>query len=184
MGPCLADMLFEGETIEEEIALSRGTVAVTTHRVLALTGEDDDKRFAHADLPNVRDARLRTRGRVGHLEWAARCGVVGILLLGGGVLFQTKGMFRMLTQAQVSGNPAVAGVGEMLSTVATWLSMLNLLLVFAGLLLAAAALGLVGLYLNTRARELVIEVAGRDSIRVSVEDDEGSRAVSRLKATI
>lgn len=184
MGPCLSDMLFEGETIEEEIAVSRGTVAVTTHRVLALTGEDDDQRLAHADLPNVRDARLRTRGRLGYLAWAARCGVVGVLMLGGGVLLQTDGVVRTISRVRVADNPAVAGVGDLLSTVGTWLSLLNLLLVFAGLVVAAVGLGLVALYLSTRNRELVVEVADRDPIRVPVEETEGKRAISRLNAVL
>lgn len=184
MGPRLTDLLFEGETVEEEIALSHGTVAVTSHRVVALTGEGDDERLAHADLPNVRETELRTRGRVKYLEWAARCGVVGILLLGGGVLLQTNAMFQTLTQVQLAEGQAVAGVGELVSTVAAWLSMLNLLLVFAGLLVTATAVGLVGLYFNTRDRELVIEVADRDPIRVPVGEEEGSRAVSRLKGAL
>ena len=184
MGPCLADMLFEGETIEEEIAVSRGTLAVTSHRVMALTGEGNEQRLAHADLPNVRDAQLKTSGRLSYLAWAVRCGVIGILLLGGGVLLRTNQMFQSLTQIQLSDSPAVAGVGDLLTTVATWLSMLNVLLVFAGLLGTAAALGLIGLYLTTRDREIVIEVAGRDSIRVPVDENEGMHAISLLKATL
>lgn len=184
MGPRLTDVLFEGETVEEEIALSRGTVAVTSHRVVALTGEGDDERLAHADLPNVRETELRTRGRVEYLEWAARCGVVGILLLGGGVLLQTNAMFQTLAQTRFADSPAMAGVGDLVSTVAAWLSMLNLLLVFAGLLVTAGAVALVGLYLNTRNRELVIEVVDRDSIRVPVGQEEGNRAISRLKGVL
>ena len=184
MGPCLADMLFEGETIEEEIAVSRGTLAVTTHRVLALTGEGDDQRFSHADLPNIQDAQLKTRGRLVYLFWAVRCGVIGLLLLGGGVLLRTNQMFQSLLETDLSNTQAVAVVGDLLAMVTTWLSMLNVLLVFVGLLLTAAGLGLVGLYLNTRDRELVIEVVDRDPIAVPVDEEEGMHAISRLKASL
>lgn len=184
MGPHLTDMLFQGETVEEEITLSKGTVAVTTHRVMALTPEGDGRQLAHADLPNVQDIDIRTKGDARYLEWAVRSGVVGILMLGGGVLLRGNDMFQTLTQADVSDNPAVAGVGGLISMVATWLSLLNILLLFAGLLVLVATIGLVGLYVNTRERELVIEVAERDPIRIAIDGEEGNYAISRLKGAL
>jgi hypothetical protein len=180
-------MLFEGETVEDEISLSNGTIAVTSHRVLALVQRDDTQRFEHADLPNVDDVRTQTRGTFRYLNWGIRGGVIGVLMLGGGVLLQTNPMFQQMfeTLEDVQSTGSVAGVGEMIGTIMTFLSMLNVALVFVGLIATMGALGLVGLYLNSRQRELVIDVVERDPIRIPVEDEqEEAHATSRLKGTL
>lgn len=180
-------MLFEGETVEEEIALSKGTVTVTTHRVLALSEHGDTQRFEHADLPNVEDVRTRTKGDFRYLNWGIRGGVSGLLMLGGGVLLQTNPMFQQMFDAldRVQSSGSVAGVGDMLGTIMSWLSVLNVALVVVGLVATVGALGLLALYLGSRQRELVIDVVERDPIRVPVEDErEEAQVTSRLKGTL
>jgi hypothetical protein len=180
----LSNMLFQGEEVEEEFTVEGARVAVTTHRVLVFTPDGDGRRFDHADRPNVLDANVETSGRGSYVEWGVKSGVYGGVLLGGGVLLKSSGILEQLNSAQPPADAPGANIARLLSFLPEALGTLTDVLVLGGVLLVLAATALVGLYVSSRDRELVIERAGRDPMRVPVGGEEGERAARRLRTAV
>ena len=175
----LEDLLFQGETVEERTALGGSQLAVTTHRVLVFTPDAEGKTFDHADCPNVRGASVRTGGDPRYRDWMVRSAVYGLAMLSGGYLIDRNVLSSLLDAAPSASGAAAVGIG-ILDTVTAILSMLSGLLLLSGVAAVVAAGALLWRYNTSRARELVIEVAGRDPIRVPVTETEGESAVALL----
>ncbi|PSP55005.1 hypothetical protein BRC82_07615 [Halobacteriales archaeon QS_1_67_19] len=180
----LSSMLFQGEEVEEEFSVEGARVAVTTHRVLVFTPDDEGRRFDHADRPNVLDASVETTGQDSYVDWGVRTAVYGAVLFGGGFLIQTSGILDELDAAQPPADAPGVGIGQMFTLLPKLLGMLTTTLLLGGGLLVLGALGLVALYLSSRERELVIERAGRDPMRVPVESDDAERVARRLRTAV
>ncbi|NEU58366.1 hypothetical protein [Halorussus sp. MSC15.2] len=180
----LSEMLFQGEEVEDEFTVEGARVAVTTHRVLVFTPDGDGRRFDHADRPNVLDANVETTGQDSYVEWGVRTGVYGAVLFGGGFLLKTSGILDQLGAANPPENTPETGVTELVSLLPKALGTLTTGLLVGGALLVLAALALVALYLSSRERELVIERAGDDPMRVPVRDDDAEDVARRLRAAV
>ncbi|WP_435180776.1 hypothetical protein [Halorussus sp. AFM4] len=180
----LSEMLFQGEEVEEELTVEGARVAVTTHRVLVFTPDGDGRRFDHADRPNVLDANVETTGRDSYVEWGVRTGVYGAVLFGGGVLLKTSGILEELGATEAPADVPGSGIAQFVSLLPKALGTLTTGLLLGGGLLALAALALGGLYFSSRERELVIERAGRDPMRVPVRDDDAEDVARRLRAAV
>ena len=177
----LSNMLFQGEEIEQEFTVPDAHVAVTTHRVLVFTPDGDGRRFDHADRPNVLDASVETTGRESYVGWSVRSAVYGAVLLGGGLLLDVSGVLDDLDAASDVG---ATGVSQLVSVLPSTLAALSTVALVAGGLLLVAAGGLAGLYARSRERELVIERAGRDPIRVPVRGEDGEQVARGLRAAV
>ncbi|UPV75954.1 hypothetical protein M0R89_07805 [Halorussus limi] len=180
----LSQMLFQGEEVEEEFTVEGARVAVTTHRVLVFTPDGDGRRFDHADRPNVLDATVETTGSDSYVGWGVRSGVYGAVLFGGGVLLQTSGILDSLSGVTPPEDAPGAGIAQLVSVLPKALGMLTTVLLVGGGLLVVGALALVALYFSSRERELVIERAGRDPMRVPVSDDDAEDVARRLRAAV
>lgn len=180
----LSNMLFEGERIEEEVVLNEARIAVTSHRVLVFIPDGDGPRFDHADRPNVTDASVETAGERTYVGWSVRSAVYGAVLLGGGYLLRSSGAPNALSGADVTGNPGIGGVAQLVGVLSAGFEVLVQLLLLSGsvLLLVAAVFG--AGYLTTRNRELVIERAGRDAIRVPVETMDGDEVARQIRTAV
>jgi hypothetical protein len=180
----LSEMLFQGEEVEDEFTVEGARVAVTTHRVLVFTPDRDGRRFDHADRPNVLDANVETTGQESYVEWGVRSSVYGTVLLGGGVLMKTSGILDQLGGVNPPEDAPGAGIAQLVSFLPTALEALTTILLLVGGLLVLLAGALVGLYFSSRERELVIERAGRDPMRVPVESDDAEKVARRLRAAV
>ena len=180
----LAEMLFAGEDIEEEVALDGARIAVTSHRILAFMPEGGDRRFDHADRPNVLDASVQTAGRNSYLSWMLKSVLYGVITLGGGYVIHSSGILSQLDGTKAPKNRAVSGVNAMVELMSNLFVFLADALVFVGafLLLVGAALGWV--YYTSRSEELVIERAGRDPIRVPVGGERAESVARTIRASV
>lgn len=175
-------LLYDGERVVESVAVGEDRVVVTTHRVLALTPNGDGANFRGIDLPNVEGIRVSTDGRRRYLRWTIRPLVLGaILVLAGSQLDLGDPLSGMDTSSAAS-----TGTDGILSTVSSLTSLLAVLdevmLAVGAVCLLVVAL-LLGLYLHSRERRLVIGVAGDDDLKLPVDaGHEG--ALTRLEAAI
>jgi hypothetical protein len=180
----LASMLFQGEEVEEEFTVEVARVAVTTHRVLVFTPDGDGRRFDHADRPNVLDATVETTGRNSYVGWGVKTAVYGTILLASGFLLRTSGIVDELGGASPPADAPGAEVAQMVSLLPTLLGTLTNVLLVVGGLLVIAAVALAGLYYDSRERELVIERAGRDPMRVPVRGEGGEQVARQLRTAV
>jgi len=180
----LSEMLFQGEEVEDEFTVEGARVAVTTHRVLVFTPNGEGRRFDHADRPNVLDANVETTGKGSYIEWSVRAGVYGAVFLGGGILLKASGVLDQLSATQPPEDAPGAGIAQLVSFLPKALGALTTVLLVVGGLLAIVAGALVALYFRSRERELVIERAGRDPMRVPVHGDDAEQVARRLRAAV
>ncbi|WP_276280407.1 hypothetical protein [Halorussus caseinilyticus] len=180
----LSEMLFQGEEVEEEFTVEGARVAVTTHRVLVFTPDGDGRRFDHADRPNVLDANVETTGQGSYVEWGVKTGVYGAVMLGGGVLLKTSGILDRLGTVNAPEDAPGSGIAQLVSLLPKALGTVTAGLLVGGGLLVFAAVALTALYFTSRERELVIERAGRDPMRVPVRDDDAEDVARRLRTAV
>ena len=180
----LASMLFQGEEIKEEFTVEGARIAVTTHRVLVFTPSGDGRRFDHADRPNVLDATVETTGRSSYVGWGVKTAVYGTILLASGFLLRTSGIVDELGGTTAPADAPGAEAAEMVSLLPTLLGTLTNVLLVVGGLLVIAAVALAGLYYDSRERELVIERAGRDPMRVPVYGERGEQVARQLRTAV
>jgi hypothetical protein len=175
------DLLYEGETVDETVDVADNRLVVTSHRLLAFT-PDGDANYQHVDRPNVDGLSLETDGNPRYTRWSLRPAILGLLLLGAGTQFSID---DPLSSIDTSGAGA-AGTGGIVGTVREFTRLLTLVddvMRAAGALSLLVVVLLLALYLRSRQRRLVVQVAGDDSIEVPVSGDVDA-AVSRLDAAI
>jgi len=175
-------LLYDGERVLESAAVAGDRVVVTTHRVLALTPNGDGANFRAVDLPNVEGIRVSTDGTRRYLRWTIRPLVLGAVL----VLAGTRLDIGDPLSGMDTSSAEATGTGGILSTVSSLTSLLAaldevMLAVGAGCLLVVALL--LGLYLHSRQRRLVVGVAGDDDLKLPVDAGQES-AATRLEAAV
>ncbi|WP_135303679.1 hypothetical protein [Haloarcula amylovorans] len=177
-------LLYDGESVEEQVSLDGSGVVVTSHRVLVFTPEREGPNFRQVDRPNVDGVDRRTSGESRFLEHGLKAFVAGIALVVAGQLVSLDSLASGVSLD--SGGAATApGLGGMLGLLQTMLSLMarldDLMLLFGGLALAFAAVAL-GVYAWSRERLLVVEVAGDDDVELPPPADDG--AIDRLRAAL
>jgi hypothetical protein len=175
------EMLYDGESIRETIYVRSGAIIVTSHRVLTFTPDRDGPNYRHVDRPNVDGAEVSTKGNMGFLKHAVKALVVGGMLLAAGLTINFDGLASgvSLDSGTATGQVGVGGMmGPLQSTLSLLAQLDELLLTFGGL---AVVLGIIvlGVYIWTRERLLVILIAGADDIELTAPDEESS--VQRLQ---
>lgn len=177
-------LLYDGEAIEESVRLDGGGVVVTSHRVLAFTPDREGANFHQVDRPNVDGVAVTTKGDWQFLELGVKALVVGGVLVGAGTMVSLDGLVGNVS-LDSGGAASAVGIGGMMGMLQTMLTLMaqldDLMRLFGALGLAFAAVVL-GVYLWSRDRLLVIGVAGDDDIELSAPDEEG--LVARVEAAI
>jgi len=177
-------LLYDGEVIEADVRLDRGGVVVTSHRVLVFTPDREGSNYRQVDRPNVEGVDVTTKGDWSFLELGVKALVIGVVLVGAGMTVSLDSLVGNVS-LDSGGAASAVGIGGMLGMLQTMLTLMaqldDLMRLFGGLALAFAAVVL-GVYLWSRDRLLVVRVAGDDDIELTAPDDE--RVVDRIEAAI
>ena len=178
------NLLYDGEVIEADVRLDRGGVVVTSHRVLVFTPDREGSNYRQVDRPNVEGIDISTSGDWSFLELGVKALVVGIVLVAAGTTVSLDSLVGNVS-LDSGGAASAVGIGGMLGMLQTMLTLMaqldDLMRLFGGLALAFAAVVL-GVYLWSRDRLLVVRVAGDDDVEVTAPDDES--VVERIEAAI
>ena len=179
------ELLYDGESVRETVAVDDARVVVTSHRVLAFTPDGDGPNFRQLERPNVVDVTTGTDGNPALLARGLRWGAIGGLLA---VVGSVVDVGAIVGDVDLSGPDAGGvGIGGVLGAVQTMLDLLSQLDVFlqllGGLGLLASSLVL-GAYLLTRDATLVVEVAGEEANLHLPRPADSAAAVARLEAAI
>ncbi|EMA19587.1 MULTISPECIES: hypothetical protein [Haloarcula] len=177
-------LLYDGEVIEADVRLDRGGVVVTSHRILVFTPDREGSNYRQVDRPNVEGVDVTTSGDWSFLELGVKALVVGVVLVAAGMTVSLDSLVSNVS-LDSGGAASAVGIGGMLGMLRTMLSLMaqldDLLRLFGGLALAFAAVVL-GVYLWSRDRLLVVRVAGDDDIELAAPEDES--IVERIEAAI
>ncbi|AAV47765.1 MULTISPECIES: hypothetical protein [Haloarcula] len=177
-------LLYDGEVIEADVRLDRGGVVVTSHRVLVFTPDREGSNYRQVDRPNVEGVDVTTSGDWSFLELGVKALVVGIVLVAAGMTVSLDSLVGNVS-LDSGGAASAVGIGGMLGMLQTMLTLMaqldDLMRLFGGLALAFAAVVL-GVYLWSRDRLLVVRVAGGDDVELTAPDDES--VVDRIEAAI
>ncbi|NHX39519.1 MULTISPECIES: hypothetical protein [Haloarcula] len=177
-------LLYDGEVIEADVRLDRGGVVVTSHRVLVFTPDREGSNCRQVDRPNVEGVDVTTSGDWSFLELGVKALVVGIVLVAAGMTVSLDSLVGNVS-LDSGGAASAVGIGGMLGMLQTMLTLMaqldDLMRLFGGLALAFAAVVL-GVYLWSRDRLLVVRVAGGDDVELTAPDDES--VVDRIEAAI
>jgi hypothetical protein len=177
-------LLYDGEVIEADVRLDRGGVVVTSHRVLVFTPDREGSNYRQVDRPNVEGVDVTTSGDWSFLELGVKALVVGIVLVAAGMTVSLDSLVGNVS-LDSGGAASAVGIGGMLGMLQTMLTLMaqldDLMRLFGGLALAFAAVVL-GVYLWSRNRLLVVRVAGGDDVELTAPDDES--VVDRIEAAI
>ena len=167
------DLLYDGETVEEQVRVGEGGVVVTSHRVLAFTPDREGSNYRAVDRPNVDGTAVTTSGEFGFLQQAVKAIVVGVVLVGAGMTVSLDGLVSGIS-LESGGAAGAVGLGQMMGLLQTLLGLLgqldDLMRIFGALALAFGAVVL-GVYLWSREQLLVISVAGGDDVELAAPDD-------------
>lgn len=172
-------LTYAGESVVDAVAVSGGTVGVTTHRVLALTPDGDGPTLQAAERPNVESIGSGSAGDAERGVRAARYGVYALALFGGSYLMNFESM-QAVEPSTAAGAGQVVGMAMRLTSL---LSAVDDVLRAAGVVALLAALAFAALYGHSRDRHLHIGVAGGDPIRVPLRRGEPAD-VARLEAAV
>ncbi|WP_276273209.1 hypothetical protein [Haloarcula litorea] len=180
------DLLYDGEGVQEQVRVGDGGVVVTSHRVLAFTPDREGPNYRAVERPNVEGVGLTTDGETDHLERGVKALVAGLALVAAGYTVDLDGLVSGVSLSDTAATGA-AGLGRMLGTLQTLLGLLarldDLLLLFGALALLFAVVVL-GVYLWSRERVLVVEVAGDDDVHLPAPESGGDAVRDRLWAAI
>jgi len=177
-------LLYDGEVIEEDVQLDRGGIIVTSHRVLVFTPDREGSNYRQVDRPNVEGVDLTTKGDWSFLELGVKALVVGVVLVAAGMTVSLDSLVGNVS-LDSGGAASAVGIGGMLGMLQSMLTLMaqldDLMRLFGGLALAFAAVVL-GVYLWSRDRLLVVRVAGDDDIELAAPEDES--IVERIEAAV
>jgi hypothetical protein len=167
------ELLFEGESVASVVEASDAQVLVTSHRVLVLSA-GDGPRLRSEYRPNVEGATVDTAGRTWLRDVGIRAVVAGLAALVAGSVLDLDFATDLSTPDGATG---LGGVFSLVGGLLDALALLDDALLVGGALAALAGVALLGGYLATRRRQLVIAVAGGDDLRVtgSVSQSDATR---------
>lgn len=180
------ELLYDGESIIESIDIDSSRVVVTSHRIMVFTPELEGENFQQADRPNVTGVDTGSLGETNFLRRGISVGVVGIVLLATGLIFDPSSMFSEDIGVD-EGTAQNIGAGGILDATQSLFSLLlnldSLLRVFGALALLLATV-ILGVYWYFRTPTLVIRQAGdHDDIHVKRPENAAEMA-QRLERAI
>lgn len=164
--------LRDGERIERSLQVGENGVVVTSQRVLAFMPEGDGANYRAVERPNVEDADLQTIGDTGWLEYVLKGGLAGLAGVGIGYTMDFGNLFSLDSiTTDGAGQVGMGGMVQILAQISRVLDLLDDALLLVGLLGFVIALGALGMYIESRAHYLVIDVAGGEDVRVLAPTD-------------
>jgi len=124
------DLLFEGEAVRESLDVGSSRVVVTSHRVLVFTPDLDGENFRKADRPNVTGVDTGALGKSSFLRRGLSIGVVGLVLLVAGLVFDPSSLFSddMDVNSGAASEVGFGGIVEMTQSLFSLLLNLDLVL--------------------------------------------------------
>jgi len=177
------ELLYDGESVQEQVRVGDGGVVVTSHRVLAFTPDRAGPNYRQIDRPNVEGVSLTTSGEFTFLEQAIKAIVVGIALVVAGMTVNLDGLVSGIS-LDSGGAASAVGIGGMMGLLQGMLQLMaqldDLMRLFGGLALAFGAIVL-GVYLWSREELLVISVAGGDDVELTAPEED---VLDRLRAAV
>lgn len=176
------DLLFDGESIEAEVAVGTSDVVVTSHRVLAFTPEREGKDFRKIDRPNVRGVRRQAVDSIDVRRRAAKLSVAGVVLAAVGLVFDPQSLIPRPDLSSADGAGEVGGILSLVQGLLDLFYALDVGLLVLGLLLLTLGLGLLGVQLAMRSSRLALDVAGEEPILLSGTVDDA--ALDRLRTAL
>ncbi|QSG07666.1 hypothetical protein [Halapricum desulfuricans] len=181
----IEDLLYEGETVEERLEVGTATVAVTSHRVLAFTPERDGENFQQADRPNVTGVSVESNGDSRFLGYAVRATVYGLVLIVAGLLVPLDSVLSDVAMPESTGQLGIGGVLGLFEQIISILRNLGEFMQLTGALLLLFAIVPFGVYLWSRERSLVVDLAEDDeSISLPAPESDAEAVVDRLDSAI
>jgi hypothetical protein len=179
------NLLYDGEAVEAQVRVGEGGVVVTSHRVLAFTPDREGSNYRAVDRPNVNGASVTSSGEFQFLQQAIKAIVVGVVLVGAGMTVSLDGLVSGVS-LDSGGAAGTVGLGQMMGLLQTLLSLLgqldDLMRIFGALALVFGAVVL-GVYIWSRERLLVVGVAGEDDIELTAPENEEA-VLQQLKAAL
>lgn len=170
----VADLLYEGETVRQEVAVGDDRVVVTSHRLLAFTPTREGENYRQVDLPNVADVRVGSDGEGHLLGQAGRAFLYGAVLLAVGV-FVDFGAFVPTDAFANTGAAGRLGLGGIIAVMQRFLNLIASLDEIArlvGALVVLFSTFVLAVYMLTRDRAVVVRVAGdADDVVVPASED-------------
>lgn len=176
------ELLYDGERVTESVDVPAGRLVVTTHRLLAFTPDGDGANFRAVDRPNVESVRLSADGSGRYLRWTLRPLLLGAILLAAGTQLDIGDPLSSVDTSG-AGETGAGGIVSSITSVTSLLAVLDELMVAVGAVCLLVVALLLGLYLYSRERRLVVAVAGDDDVGVPVSGDR-SATVARLEAAL
>jgi len=178
------DLLYDGETIDEQVDVGTASVVVTSHRVLAFTPESDGANFQQVDRPNITGVSLQAGGDAKFLRQAARAALYGFILIVAGLLLPLDDILSGVGLPSSTGQLGIGGIMGMFQQMLSLLRDLDDFMRLVGALLLLFAIVPMGVYLWTRERSLEIGVAGDEAIRIPAQETDAETVAERLETVI
>jgi hypothetical protein len=164
--PNLESLLYDGESVVEVVDCAAGRVAVTSHRLLALTPDGDGPNVRTVERPNVESVGTTRVGGERAAEVGIKAGVVGVVAV-------VVAPFAAIDIPPVSGGAVGLDGLTALFDLLTRLDDALRLLGVAGLVVAFLAGAWV---LHAREKVVGIGVAGGDDLLVAADDPDAVAA--------
>ncbi|WP_424016959.1 hypothetical protein ACOZ4N_13870 [Halorientalis pallida] len=173
--------LRDGERIETTVPIGENGIVVTSQRVLAFTPDGDGSNFRAIERPNVERVGRKTTGETGWLGYALRGLIAGVAGVGVGLVVDFDSLIDLgKIDPQAAGRTGMGGMLGLLGQISNAVGMLDEALLVGGLLGFAAALGAVGMYIESRTAIVEVTVAGDADLHVPSADGDDD-AVARLR---
>ncbi|WP_255681806.1 hypothetical protein [Natrinema sp. SYSU A 869] len=177
------ELCHDGERVEHRTDLEDATVAVTNQRVLALTAGSSDGNFRCVDRPNVGTVTIETSERLSHLCAGIAAAFVSVVVL---EVATDVSVATLVPGVDLEGISSVPGADVLtrlseitLGVVETALVLVEWGVLLIGVAALAIAAALVGSYLRSRSRRLVLRVSGGNDLVLPIGDadlDDGTVA--------
>lgn len=174
-------MLYAGEEVRASLPIANGRLVATSHRLLAYAPDTDERATLRAvHRVNVTDVSVTPNGADWLVRPTAYAVIGGLAMVVGGsvVSFDAMG-------TEMPSSAGAAGIGGLLSMIGGLLSVLAMVddaLRVLGSLSLLVGVALMGVYLFTRGRDVVVETEGdADTLRVAAGDVD-TEAVERFVA--
>lgn len=160
------ELLHEGERIQRVAEFGTSRLAVTDHRLLALTPDVRGANFYRVDRPNVEDVSVGTESNLRYLSWIASAVILAIPFLAGSRLLSFDGMFSGVNYQE--GGSAMGIDLSWLDTVATVFALVDDALLVAGVACLLLVVPFSLLYVRSRTTVVRVRVAGGDDVSIPV----------------
>ncbi|ELZ06940.1 hypothetical protein [Natrialba aegyptia] len=189
---------YDGETEQRRLELETATIVVTSHRVLAFDRSSRSHShspgthpYRHADRPNVQHVTVSQSGSTKHLLRSLLAGALGLTLL---TIAAVVSFGELVPELELDGTAAGDGTGagtdagdaagttaavdSTFETLGVLFQVLDTGILIGGILSLALAVVFAGLYIRSRSRQLVLEVAGGDDIAVPLGETDDAAPIT------